>query len=112
PSYTTEVKTGEYTYQEMFFFRMNYRWNEETSSNVRKDLQDKLMASRSFGMLDDNLDDKLSMDEVKTRSPAVAAKFAEIDTNHDGFLSMAEFHASAASKATARQIRDADAALE
>jgi hypothetical protein len=112
PSYTTEVKTGEYTYQEMFFFRMNYRWNEETSSHTRNDLQAKLMESRAFGMLDDNLDGKLSMDEVKTRSPAVAAKFTEVDTNHDGFLDMTEFNASTASKATARQIRDADAALE
>jgi hypothetical protein len=112
PSYTTDVKTGEYTYQEMFFFRMNYRWNEETSSHTRSDLQAKLMESRAFGMLDDNLDDKLSMDEVKTRSPAVAAKFAEIDTNHDGALDMKEFNASSASKATSRQIREADAALE
>ena len=112
PSYTTEVKTGEYTYQEMFFFRMNYRWNEETSSHVRKDLQDQLMASRAFGMLDDNLDGRLSMDEVKTRSPAVAAKFADIDTNHDGVIDMNELNASSAVKATSRQIREADAALE
>jgi hypothetical protein len=112
PSYTTEVKTGEYTYQEMFFFRMNYRWNEETSSHTRNDLQAKLMESRAFGMLDDNLDGKLSMDEVKTRSPAVAAKFAEIDANHDGAIDMNELNASGAVNTTRRQIRAADAALE
>jgi Ca2+-binding EF-hand superfamily protein len=70
------------------------------------------MASRAFGMLDDNLDGKLSMDEVKERSPAVAAKFAEIDTNHDGAIDMNELNASGAVNTTRRQIRAADAALE
>lgn len=112
PSYTTNVKWGEYTYQEMFYYRMNYRWNEETSSHVRKDLQDKLMQSRTFGMLDDNLDGKLSKAEVQTRSAQIFAKFDEADTNHDGAIDMAELDASKLGGITARQIRDADTALE
>jgi len=112
PSYETTVKSGEYTYQEMFFFRMNYRWMDETSSHTRKDLQEALTKTRAFGMLDDNLDNKLSMDEVKTRSKAVAAKFAETDTNHDGFIDMKELNSGTAVAATTREIRDADAALE
>jgi hypothetical protein len=112
PSYSHPVRWGEYTYQEMFFFRMNYRWNEETSSHVRKDLQDKLMASRTFGMLDDDLNNKLTRDEVQIRSPQIYAKFDEVDTNRDGVIDMAELNASSVSKATSRQIREADAALE
>jgi peroxiredoxin len=112
PSYNTNVKWGEYTYQEMFFFRMNYRWDAETSSNVRKDLQDALMATRTFGMLDDNLDNKLTKAEVETRSPQIFAKFAEVDTNHDGVIDLKELNASSVANATSRQIRDADAALE
>jgi hypothetical protein len=112
PSYSTNVKWGEFTYQEMFFYRMNYRWDAETSSNVRKDLQDALMATRTFGMLDDNLDSKLTKAEVQTRSPQIFSKFAEVDTNHDGVIDMKELNASSLANATSRQIRDADAALE
>jgi hypothetical protein len=70
------------------------------------------MATRTFGMMDDNLDNKLTKAEVETRSPQIFAKFSEVDTNHDGVIDMKELNASSVANATSRQIRDADAALE
>jgi hypothetical protein len=63
-------------------------------------------------MLDDDLNNKLTRDEVQIRSPQIYAKFDEVDTNRDGVIDMAELNASSVSKATSRQIREADAALE
>ncbi|MGH7292054.1 MAG: hypothetical protein ACREJT_12630, partial [Myxococcota bacterium] len=34
-SYTVNVTTGEQTYQEMMYFRVNYRWADETVDNIR-----------------------------------------------------------------------------
>ena len=44
-----DVHTGEQTYQEMMYFRVNYRWMDETSGHVRNDLQSALMESRAMG---------------------------------------------------------------
>lgn len=46
------------------YFRVNYRWADETIDNVRNDLQDKPTESRTIGALDNNADNKVQIDEL------------------------------------------------
>jgi len=74
---------------EMLYFRVNYRWVEETSSHPRNDLAQKLSATRVMGMLDANADGKVQLSEIAGRS-LDKAKFAQLDLNHDGVLDARE----------------------
>ncbi len=47
------------------YFRVNYRWADETTSHVRADLQAKLFADQMMGSLDDNIDGKVQLAELK-----------------------------------------------
>jgi hypothetical protein len=106
PSYTENVTWGEQTYQEMMYFRVNYRWADETTKNIRNDLQQKLMQSMTIGALDDNLDNKVEKDELRGPMASLKAHFEEMDTNHDGGLDEKELAAGNVSRATARQRAD------
>ncbi len=91
PDPKIDVKSGEQTWQEMMYFRVNYRWAEETSSNVRNDLQDKLTATRTFGYLDDNADSRIQLSELVGASASMKTRFADLDLNKDGGLDRKEF---------------------
>ena len=45
PDPTRNVTWGEQTPDEMMYFRLNYRWADETTAHPRNDLQAKLMES-------------------------------------------------------------------
>jgi EF hand len=55
-----------------------------------KGAQDRAALEAAFTRADANGDGKLSKEEA-ARLPAIAAKFAELDKDKDGFLSIDEF---------------------
>ncbi len=97
PDPTKNVTWGEQTFNEMMYFRVNYRFADETSSHMRNDLASALQASSAFGMLDDNADDKITRDELRgSRSAAMLANFAMLDRDGNGYLDKTEFAAASA----------------
>jgi len=102
PSYTVNVTWGEQTYQDMMYFRVNYRWADETVDNVRNDLQTALMASMNIGALDDNADDLVQKDELRGPLAGLKAKFEALDTDHNGGLDAKELAAAGIGRAMAR----------
>ncbi len=106
PDPKRNVTSGEQTWEEMMYFRVNYRWIDETSTNVRNDLQDKLMASRTIGTLDTNADDKVQIEEITGTMSSVKARFKDLDLDKDGGLDRKELAAGNVSRATAREDRE------
>ena len=56
---------------------------------------DREAIEAAFARGDSNGDGRLSRDEAE-RFPEIAARFDELDSDHDGFLSLAEFAVGAA----------------
>jgi peroxiredoxin len=102
PDPKRNVTWGEQTPDEMMYFRVNYRWADETVTHVRNDLQQKLFASQMMGSLDSNLDGFVEPNEFKGPMAGMRAKFAELDTNHDGKLDAAELAKAMPSRRMAR----------
>jgi hypothetical protein len=96
PDPKRNVTWGEQTPDEMMYFRVNYRFVDETVDHVRNDLQQKLQASSMMGALDDNADDLIQPDELTGRYAPIKAKFAEFDKHHRGGLDETEFKAAMA----------------
>jgi hypothetical protein len=90
PDPKADVKSGEQTWEEMMYFRVNYRWADETSSNVRNDLQTKLMDTRLIGQLDHNFDNKVQAAELVGTMATMKVRFADLDLNKDGGLDKEE----------------------
>ena len=93
-SYNDVVRTGEQSHQEMMYFRINYRWADETVDNIRNDLQSQLMASMSFGMIDDNYDGMVQESELKGMMASLKPRFKALDVDGSGALDPAELKAS------------------
>jgi len=102
PDPKRNVTWGEQTPDEMMYFRVNYRWADETVTNVRNDLQGKLYATQMMGSLDSNLDGFVEPAEFKGPLLAMRAKFAEFDLNHDGKLDGTELAKAMPSRRMAR----------
>ena len=102
PDATRNVTWGEQTPDEMMYFRINYRWADETVTHVRGDLQSKLYASQTIGSLDSNLDGVIEPGELKGPLAGMRAKFAALDLNHDGKLDAKEMAAGLPSRRMAR----------
>jgi hypothetical protein len=109
PDSKINVTWGEQSWEEMMYFRVNYRWADETVDNVRNDLQAKLMDSRTIGALDNNADNKVQIEELTGTMASVKTRFKDLDLNHDGGLDKNELQAGNVSRAAAtRDLRDAD----
>ena len=93
-SYNDVVRTGEQSHQEMMYFRINYRWADETVDNIRNDLQSQLMASMSFGMIDDNYDGMIQQSELKGMMASLKPRFKALDVDGSGALDPVELKAS------------------
>jgi len=88
------VTWGEQTPDEMMYFRVNYRWVDETVTHLRPDLEAKLRASQLVGALDSNLDGVIEPEELRGPLAGLRAHFAELDKNHDGVLDAQELAAA------------------
>lgn len=108
PDPSINVTWGEQTHEEMMYFRINYRWVDETSSNVRNDLQSSLQASIFRGALDDNLDGKIQAAELRGPALGLKARFDTLDKDKDGALSAEEFASAGFDRRRARQEEDPD----
>ena len=87
PDPKRDVTWGEQTPDEMMYFRVNYRWADETVAKPRPDLEAKLHASMMMGALDTNLDGKIEKSELRGPMGArLLAHFDELDKDHDGTL--------------------------
>ena len=93
PDATRNVTWGEQTPDEMMYFRINYRWADETVAKPRNDIQAKFDATRMLGALDDDMNGKISPDELRGPMSRMKPQFAALDKNHDGFLDSKEFGA-------------------
>ena len=111
PDPKLNVTWGEQTWNEMMYFRINYRWVDETSHHVRNDLQARLMESRTIGFLDDNADGKVDLAELKGSYAGLRTRFAALDLNRDGGLDLKELSAANITRATARRLAETDSDL-
>ena len=65
-------------------------WAQTSPQMPDKPAQERMTPDGAFKRADANGDGKLSKEE-SARMPAVSAKFAELDKDKDGALTMAEF---------------------
>ncbi len=94
PNPKIPVMTGEQSHQEMMYFRVNYRWADETVENVRNDLEQQMRASMMFGMIDDNYDGLIQREELKGMMVSMKPRFDALDVDKSGGLDPAEMGAS------------------
>ncbi len=96
PDPTINVSWGEQSFQEMLFTNVSYRWVGETAKH-RVDYDQEMGKTRLLGMMDDNLDGKLSRAELKGPIGSQLLKYFDVlDKNHDGLLDADEIAAAQA----------------
>ena len=94
PDPAADVYPGDQTHEEMMYFRVNYRWMDETRENITN-YTDIMQQDRLFASLDDSVDDMLQRDEViGQRNVWLANGFDGYDTNNDGLLDREEYLAA------------------
>jgi hypothetical protein len=99
PDHNKTVYWGEQTRDEMMATYLHYRWVDETVKHQTPEYEKALQANLMMGVLDDNMDGKIELSELKggPQGPASTLKkyFALIDANHDGALDAAELASAA-----------------
>lgn len=96
PDPNSDVEWGEQSSQEMLATYLHYRWVDETVKNPKPEYEALLQSRLLLGVLDDNLDGKLTPDELRGKQAEMLRQyFAIIDTNKDGALDQAELDAAA-----------------
>jgi len=91
PNPNEKVIWGDQSWEEMHYTSIYYEWLDETVAK-QADATDEMRGSRMMGMLDDNLDEKVQLAEVRgPMSNMIKTRFAELDVNKDGALDTAEF---------------------
>lgn len=99
PDPSKDIAWGEQTSEEMLALYLHYRWVGETTDNLRDDLDVAMQGGLMMGVLDDNMDGKLSADELRGRqAQAIKANFALIDRDKSGFIEPAELAAMTAAR--------------
>ena len=95
PNPNEKVIWGDQSWEEMHYTSIYYEWTDETVAKPA-DATEEMRSGRLFGMLDDNLDNKVEKSEIKGRvASMINPRFAQIDTNKDDVLDFAEMKAAA-----------------
>jgi hypothetical protein len=95
PAPEKDVIFGEQSWEEMLTFFIHYRWVGETVAAPLDDYDRLLQQGHTMGVLDDNLDGRLSMAELRGRQGEwLKAGFAKLDTNADNHLQSNELSAA------------------
>ncbi|HEY8572665.1 hypothetical protein [Phenylobacterium sp.] len=104
PDPKINVTWGEQSHEEMMYFRVNYRWADETVDKVRDDLQVALQQSQMIGALDDNVNGVVELSELRgPRAEFLKKQFATLDANKDGGLDAKELNVGAPNRRFARE---------
>ncbi len=91
PDPTIKVTWGEQSWEEMQYTALGFRWDAETVANRKDDFQKRLEESRSIGIMDTNLDDKVAKSEVRGRmAQMLLANWDKVDADKDGYLVTSE----------------------
>jgi len=90
PDANRVVPWGDQSFDEMLYTAIRYRWVDETSSKMTDN--DKLLnQSQMVGLLDDNIDGKIQLAELRGEiGVAVKPMFPLLDGNKDGALDSRE----------------------
>ncbi len=89
------VNWGEQSSEEMLATYFHYRWVDETVANQLPEYEKLLQANLILGVMDDNIDGKLSEPELRGQMGDMLKKyFAMIDVNKDGGIDSKEFTAA------------------
>jgi hypothetical protein len=95
PDHSKMITWGEQSSDEMLATYLHFRWLGETVADQHPEYEKALQANMMMGMLDANLDGKLTPAELKGRLGEMLKKyFTLIDTNHDGFIEKDELAAA------------------
>jgi hypothetical protein len=95
PDPTKTVTWGEQTSDEMMATYLHYRWVDETVKDQKPEYDKALQANLLMGVMDTNMDGKLSRAELRGKPGEMILKYFDlIDKNHDGFLDAAELAAA------------------
>ena len=87
------VPWGDQSFDEMLYTALRYRWVGETSDKMNT-YDTALNESHFFGILDQDMDGKLSPAELVGRmGERLKTNFALVDANHDGFIAPSELAA-------------------
>ena len=98
------VNWGEQSSEEMLATYFHYRWVDETVANQLPEYDKMLQANLILGVMDDNIDGKLTEPELRGQMGDMLKKyFAMIDADKDGGIDSKEF--SAAQKLMPRRQR-------
>jgi AhpC/TSA family/EF hand len=93
PDPSKQVVWGDQSWEEMFYTALRYRWTDETSKHM-VNYDQELNGDRLMGMLDQNIDGKISKAELKGQIGDQIAKYWDVlDKNHDGFIDKDELAA-------------------
>lgn len=104
PDPKKRVTWGEQSSEEMLATYFHYRWVDETVAHQLPEYDKMLQANLILGVMDDNIDGRLTQDELRGQMGDVLKKyFAMVDTNKDGGIDSKEF--SAAQKLMPRRQR-------
>jgi hypothetical protein len=99
PDANKTIYWGEQSFEEMLAVYIHYHWAGETAQAPRDDYDKLMQANLMLDVMDDNMDGKLELAELKggPQSPGPMLKkfFPMIDTNHDGAIDKAELAAAA-----------------
>ncbi|MBI1340554.1 redoxin domain-containing protein [bacterium] len=89
PDPSKEITWGDQSFEEMFYTSLRYRWKDETAAE-QKNYDDLLQQTRLMGMLDDNIDDKIQVEELRGPFERLKPQFALADANKDGGIDASE----------------------